>query len=154
MEIRGRWTPFEASGVYRAAPLSFSWRARLRMLPGVWIVGEDGHRAGEGWGSARLWGTIPIGIPMLAGPGTISTVVIVSGITNSVPHKLLVSGVIVSVGAIVYSGCRLWLMIGPRLGTTTLHVMKTVMGLILAAIAAEFILDGIGAHSPTIPPIR
>ncbi len=61
MEIRGRWTPFNASGVYKASPLSFNWRARFRMLPGVWIVAEDGHRGGQGWGSARLWGIMPMG---------------------------------------------------------------------------------------------
>ena len=61
MEIRSRWTPFTASGVYKAPPLSFNWRAKLRMLPGVWIVAEDGHQSGQGWGSARLWGIIPMG---------------------------------------------------------------------------------------------
>jgi hypothetical protein len=61
MEIRGSWTPFTASGVYKAPPLSFNWRARFRMLPGVWIVAEDGHLDGQGWGSARLWGVIPMG---------------------------------------------------------------------------------------------
>ena len=61
MEIRGRWTPFTASGVYRAPPLSFNWRAKLAMLPGVWIVAEDGHSDGQGWGSARLWGFLPMG---------------------------------------------------------------------------------------------
>jgi hypothetical protein len=61
MEIRGKWTPFKASGVYKVSPLSFNWRARFRMLPGIWIVAEDGHLGGEGWGSARLWGLIPMG---------------------------------------------------------------------------------------------
>jgi len=61
MEIRGRWTPFKANGVYKVSPLSFSWRARFRMLPGVWIVAEDGHLDGLGWGGARLWGMVPMG---------------------------------------------------------------------------------------------
>lgn len=61
MEIRGRWTPFSAEGVYDGPPLSFNWRARLQMMPGVWIVAEDGHASGEGWGGARLWGLVPMG---------------------------------------------------------------------------------------------
>lgn len=60
MEIRGKWTSFKASAVYRASPLSFNWRARLRMLPDVVIVAEDGHLDGQGWGSTRLWGVIPM----------------------------------------------------------------------------------------------
>jgi hypothetical protein len=61
MEVRDQWTRFTAKGIYRAAPLSFEWRARFQMLPGVWIVAEDGHRDGQGWGGARLWGIIPMG---------------------------------------------------------------------------------------------
>ena len=60
MDIRGTWTPFTASGVYSAPPLSFNWRARLRPLPGVRIVAEDGHLDGQGWGGAKLWGVIPM----------------------------------------------------------------------------------------------
>jgi hypothetical protein len=61
MEIRGRWTSFTSSGLYEASPLSFNWQARLKMLPGVWIKAEDGHREGQGWGGAQLWGFIPMG---------------------------------------------------------------------------------------------
>ena len=61
MEIRGRWTSFRASGVYTAAPLAFNWRARFPILPGIWLVAEDGHRAGHGWGGARLWGKLSLG---------------------------------------------------------------------------------------------
>jgi len=61
MEIRGKWTPFRAEGIYKGAPLSFNWKARLRMLPGVWIIAEDGHSTGDGWGGARMWGLLPMG---------------------------------------------------------------------------------------------
>jgi hypothetical protein len=61
MDVRGSWKPFEASGLYEADPLAFAWRARLKMLPGVWILAEDGHRQGVGWGGARLWGVLSMG---------------------------------------------------------------------------------------------
>lgn len=61
MEIRDKWIPFKATGIYKAAPLSFNWRARFLILPGVWIIAEDGHLRGQGWGGARLWGLIPMG---------------------------------------------------------------------------------------------
>jgi hypothetical protein len=61
MDIRGKWTPFTAKGTYKAAPLSFTWQANFRILPGVWVVAEDGHLGGQGWGSSRLWGIIPMG---------------------------------------------------------------------------------------------
>jgi hypothetical protein len=61
MEIRGSWTSFKATGIYKSPPLSFNWQARLKMMPGVWIVAEDGHLGDQGWGGAKLWGVIPMG---------------------------------------------------------------------------------------------
>jgi hypothetical protein len=61
MDIRGRWTSFSAEGIYQGSPLTFNWKARLRLLSGVWVVAEDGHANGEGWGSSRLWGVLPMG---------------------------------------------------------------------------------------------
>lgn len=61
MDIRGKWTPFTANGVYKAPPLSFNWQAKFRMMPGVWITAEDGHLDGQAWGSARLWGLFSMG---------------------------------------------------------------------------------------------
>ena len=61
MEVRGRWTPFTAQGVYDGSPLSFKWQAKLQVYRGGWIVAEDGHAKGEGWGDARLWGVVPMG---------------------------------------------------------------------------------------------
>ena len=52
MEVRGRWMPFTGEGVYDGPPLSFRWQAKLQMMAGVWIVAEDGHAKGEGWGGA------------------------------------------------------------------------------------------------------
>jgi hypothetical protein len=47
--------------VYQAPPLSFRWQARLRVMPGFWILAEDGHAGGQGWGGARLWGKLSLG---------------------------------------------------------------------------------------------
>jgi hypothetical protein len=61
MDIRNGWTPFTASGIYNASPLSFHWQARFQMGTGFWFLAEDGHKDGKGWGSAKLWGLIPVG---------------------------------------------------------------------------------------------
>lgn len=61
MDIRGKWTPFKARGSYKAPPLSFRWEAIFRIMPGVWVVAEDGHVEGQGWGGSKLWGIIPMG---------------------------------------------------------------------------------------------
>ena len=61
LEVRGRWTPFKAQGLYQAAPLAFEWQARLQMMPGLGVIAEDGHRDGQGWGGARMWGIFSLG---------------------------------------------------------------------------------------------
>lgn len=56
MEADARWLSYTARATYGAEPLTFEWRARLRVLPGLWVTARDGHADGEGWGGARLMG--------------------------------------------------------------------------------------------------
>jgi multiple antibiotic resistance protein len=100
--------------------------------------------------SARSLGVTPIGIPLLAGPGTISTIILLASDHDSFSHKILVMGVILSVAVIVYVVFQAALIMGKGLGKTGTGIMNKVMGLLLAAIAVEFILDGIVAHFPQL----
>jgi hypothetical protein len=61
MEANGRWLPFKATATYRAAPLAYEWRARLSIMPGIWVIATDGHADGNGWGGAKLWGLRSMG---------------------------------------------------------------------------------------------
>lgn len=61
IHVRDRWLPFTAKTVYERDPFTFVWRARLKMLPGMWVVAEDGHDGEKGWGGSKMWGIIPMG---------------------------------------------------------------------------------------------
>lgn len=61
MDIRGKWIPFTAQTINQPRPFSFVWKARFKVMPGVWLIAEDGHNAERGWGGAKLWGIIPMG---------------------------------------------------------------------------------------------
>jgi hypothetical protein len=61
MDVRGKWMPFTADTLYQAQPVAFVWKARFPLMPGVWLVAEDGHDEERGWGGAKLWGMIPMG---------------------------------------------------------------------------------------------
>ena len=61
IQVRDRWMPFTAETVYESDPFTFKWRARLKMLPGMWTVAEAGHDGETGWGGAKLWRIIPMG---------------------------------------------------------------------------------------------
>lgn len=85
----------------------------------------------------------PLGIPMLAGPGSI-TVVMMSRATatNLFEHVMVFVG-IVAVAVIAWMVLRAAGRIEKRLGQTGMNVMHRVFGLLLAAIAAQFVVDGV-----------
>jgi hypothetical protein len=74
MEADGRWLSFKGTGTYEARPLAYDWRARLRLMLGVWALVKDGHAGEEGWGGAWLYGMKSIG--QRTGPEVLVTQVI------------------------------------------------------------------------------
>ena len=98
----------------------------------------------------------PLGTPMLAGPGAIATVmVVVARAENPVQRGL----VFASIGLTCFTAWVLLLSadrIQRALGKTGMNVLHRMMGLILAATAMQFVIDGIRDTIPilgTLPPI-
>ncbi|MDH4234395.1 MAG: NAAT family transporter [Gallionella sp.] len=85
---------------------------------------------------------VPLAIPLLAGPGAISLTIVDAHQVASLAEKLLFSLGIIWVAGIVWLILRLAEPIGQRLGTGGLNIATRVMGLILAAMAVQFIADG------------
>lgn len=85
---------------------------------------------------------VPLAIPLLAGPGAISLTIVDAHQVVSLTDKLVFSLGIVGVAAIVWVVLRLAEPIGQRLGTGGLNIATRVMGLILAAMAVQFMADG------------
>lgn len=56
MDADGRWVTFTATGTYEAKPLSYDWRARLKVMTLLWVLAKDGYRDDEGWGGAWIYG--------------------------------------------------------------------------------------------------
>ena len=85
---------------------------------------------------------------MLAGPGAISTVMVLVSRVDRYWHYgvILVAIAITAMG--VYYVLRGALVIERRLGRTGLNVLQRVMGLILAAVAVQFVFEGIQTLLP------
>ncbi|MCP4289296.1 MAG: NAAT family transporter [Gammaproteobacteria bacterium] len=90
----------------------------------------------------------PIAIPLLAGPGALSTIVIYTHRHESLSHDILISVVVASVSLMIFLGFRIATFVSNILGPTGLAVMNRVMGLIVASIGVEFIIDGLATHFP------
>jgi multiple antibiotic resistance protein len=86
---------------------------------------------------------VPIAIPQLAGPGAIGSVILFADTGPFWPHMLVVAGVILIVGAISWMSLRMAAPIGKALGTTGINILTRIMGLIVAAVAVEFIVSGL-----------
>jgi multiple antibiotic resistance protein len=85
---------------------------------------------------------VPLAIPLLAGPGAISLTIVDAHQVASLADKIVFSLGIAGVAGIVWVVLRLAEPIGTRLGTGGLNIATRVMGLILAAMAVQFMADG------------
>lgn len=87
-------------------------------------------------------GLIPLGVPMLSGPGAIASVMVWSSRAKHLDEK---AALFAAIGLIAVA-TLLTLLFAPRLsrlfGKTGINIVTRIMGLILAATAAQFVLDG------------
>jgi len=86
----------------------------------------------------------PLGIPLMAGPGAITASVLLSGRADGDPVKL---GMLLAVIAAIMLLCLVvFLMatrIGKLLGATANMVLSRLLGVLLAALAVQFVIDGV-----------
>ena len=92
----------------------------------------------------------PLAVPLLCGPGAISTVLILQTQAATLAHR----GILVAVVPVVYFSFFLILAAAARgaarINPLALRVLKRLMGLLFAAIAVQFIINGI-ENLPFIP---
>ena len=85
----------------------------------------------------------PLAIPMIAGPGTLASVMIL--VTEARPYPLglvLVLGTAAIVLSLGYVALRLARPLGRLLGQTGVNVVTRVLGVLLAALAVQYVADG------------
>ena len=93
---------------------------------------------------------VPLGIPLLAGPGAMSTIIIYASEKKVVWHLLAVCATALGVALVTWIALRVATRIGARMGTTTVNVATRIMGLLLAALAVEIFAGGIVELIPAL----
>ena len=88
-------------------------------------------------------GIMPLGVPMLAGPGAISTVMVLQLGSRSWQTTAALYISIALTAIISYLTLAAASLVERRLGQTGMRILTRLMGLVLCAIAVQFILDGI-----------
>jgi multiple antibiotic resistance protein len=87
---------------------------------------------------------VPLGIPLLAGPGAISTVMIYEGSASNTPVSILATFVAIAITtAAAFVILRYGQPILRSLGRVGVMAMTRVLGLLLAAVGVQFVIDGI-----------
>jgi len=85
----------------------------------------------------------PIGIPLIAGPGAITSVMLLSYQANTLFERILFYSNIIFVLLITYFILKLAKKIFNRFGTTGIRIIQRIMGLLLMVLAIQFILNGL-----------
>jgi multiple antibiotic resistance protein len=89
----------------------------------------------------------PLAMPMLSGPGTIATILLLTSQAGGDMRKLIAIGVAI---ATVFLVSFIVLYLGARLiglvGEGGVHIATRVMGIVLAALAVQYVLNGVTGY--------
>lgn len=89
-------------------------------------------------------GIVPLGIPTLAGPGAITTVIALNGQTNGdLSRQVALYCAIAIVLLLCWATLTAAPLVTKRMGTTGMNVMTRLMGLLVTVVGAQFVIDGV-----------
>lgn len=87
----------------------------------------------------------PLGVPMIAGPGAISSALILLSQASSAAHVAALYACLVGVTLLCYVTLRFAVTGMQWLNPLALNLITRIMGLLLAAVAVQFIVNAIAA---------
>ena len=100
---------------------------------------EEAEEAGEKASIA----VVPIAMPLLAGPGAISTVIIYADMSSQPFHIGLIIVSVLIIALLTWAALNVAIPIRKILSKTGINIATRLMGLLLAAIAIEFMASGL-----------
>lgn len=137
---------FRAFGItlpaFRIAGGAILWLVAMDMLRGERPTQESEAEIDEGRRKEDVALT-PLAMPMLAGPGAISTVMVLSGQARTPARAAVVYASIVVTLLISWIMLRVGDRVMSHFGQTGIRVIMRIMGLLLAAVAVQFIITGV-----------
>lgn len=116
----------------------------LDMIRAQRLTQEEPGEVNEGMTKQDVAVT-PLAIPMLAGPAAMASVAVLIDRADSPTKFILVYVAIFITGAVSYITLRVAEPLYKGLGRTGIHIFSRILGLILAGVSIQFILDGLKA---------
>ncbi len=85
----------------------------------------------------------PLALPLIVGPGAITTIILLAGQAEGAADFGAIAGVLMAVLLITFLAFLAAPAIERALGKTGLNIVTRVLGMLLAALAVQFVLDGL-----------
>lgn len=89
----------------------------------------------------------PLAIPLIAGPGAIASVILLTGQKPGIAGLGIVAGITLAVLLVVFALFMASGLLERALGKTGITVVTRLLGMLLAALSVQFVLDGLRAFS-------
>ena len=89
----------------------------------------------------------PLAIPLLSGPGTITTILLLANQARANTSRIWILA-LVSAAVYLISWCLLYASerLIARLGEGKVRILTRVLGIVLAAVAVQYVLNGVGGY--------
>lgn len=85
----------------------------------------------------------PLALPLIVGPGAITTIILLAGQAQSAIDLVAIAGVMLLVLAFVFIAFMVAIPLDRILGKTGINILTRLLGMLLAALAIQFVLDGV-----------
>jgi multiple antibiotic resistance protein len=135
-----------------AMPMLFGQRGGLQAPEGKErgaraAAGKEGSSSGDRRAEGHDISVFPLAMPLLSGPGTIATILLLTAQAGGDLKKLGAIGIAIAVVFLVsfvalYLGARLISLVGEG----GVHIATRVMGIVLAALAVQYVLNGVTGY--------
>jgi multiple antibiotic resistance protein len=94
----------------------------------------------------------PLAIPLIAGPGAMTSIILLMGqASGDIAHQAIVIAIMLLVLAISLAVFLFAPPLMDKLGVTGINVIGRVFGIVLAALAVQYVIDGIGDVLMSLP---
>ena len=114
---------------------------------------EQHTRVAAGFAAARLRLRdlfVPIVVPVLVGPGSLSTTILYGGQASGWRTKLAMVGVILGVAGVVYVCLASANLLRRAMGDTGMAIASRLLGIVLTALAAQLLISGLAEAFPAL----
>ncbi|WP_435627988.1 NAAT family transporter [Candidatus Ferrigenium straubiae] len=122
----------------------------IKMMLGSFYENGNSKQAKPDGETVSANAIVPLSTPLLAGPGSISAVIVEAHKADGFQHYLIMGLIIVLLSVTVWLTFLIAPWVAQRLGKIGINVFTRLMGLILAAIAVEFVASGMRGLFPAL----